>query len=73
MINLINQTVQFKERTTVPKEQSDTPLFDILEEDVSSNEQYCRLLMNTLLAIPYARYLIFFRTTANSFQTPSSG
>jgi len=42
----IKQVVQFPELTTVPKEQFENALFDILQEDVVDNA-YCQVLLNT--------------------------
>ncbi|QIH33436.1 hypothetical protein [Sphingobacterium sp. DR205] len=56
----IKDAVQFTERTTVSKEQSSIQLFDILEEDVLNNKQYCQLLLNKLLLVPYAKLPDFF-------------
>lgn len=36
----IKQTVQFTELTTVPKEQSENALFDIVQENVKDNNAY---------------------------------
>jgi len=56
----IKRTVQFSEETSVPKEQSNTPEFDILKEDTKSNTEYCQSLMNKLLTVPYAKLPDFF-------------
>jgi len=36
----LRQTVQFPELTTVPQEQSDNAMFDILQENVKDNNAY---------------------------------
>lgn len=51
--NQIQHSVLFPEQTTVPKNQSTNPNFDILAEDVTSNTEYCRLLIQKLITIPY--------------------
>ncbi|MEN5057160.1 hypothetical protein [Sphingobacterium kitahiroshimense] len=58
--NQIKDSVQFTEITAVPKEQSNIPLFDILQEDVPNNKEYCQLLLNKLLFVPYAKLPDFF-------------
>ncbi len=45
----IKQTVQFTEQTTIPKEQSENALFDILQEEVADNTAYCQALINIWL------------------------
>jgi len=37
----IKSTVQFPEQTTIPKDQSDNIMFDILQENVVGNKDYC--------------------------------
>ncbi|WP_312362412.1 hypothetical protein [Sphingobacterium sp.] len=59
-LNPIKKTVQFSEQTTVSKEQCTTPLFDLLEEEVTSNTQYCQSLLKKLLSVPYAKLPDFF-------------
>lgn len=56
----IKQTVQFPEQTTVPKEQSENPLFDILQENIIDNTAYCQALMTKILKLPYAQLPDFF-------------
>lgn len=56
----IKQTVQFPELTTVPKEQSENALCDILVEDVKDNDTYCQELINRILKLPYAKLPDFF-------------
>ncbi|MGB3063352.1 hypothetical protein ACR78Z_24130 [Sphingobacterium thalpophilum] len=56
----INQVVQFTEQTVVAKEQSENALFDILQENVINNNAYCQELINRILKLPYAKYLISF-------------
>ncbi|MCT1531350.1 hypothetical protein M3B46_10110 [Sphingobacterium daejeonense] len=58
--NPIKDSVQFTERTAVPKEQSNTLLFDVFEEDIANNKEYCQLLMDKLLIVPYAKLPDFF-------------
>lgn len=56
----INKTVTFSEHTTVPKEHSDNDLFDILQELVTDNNEYCQILMDKVFALPYAKLPDFF-------------
>lgn len=56
----IKHTVQFTELTTVPKEQSENALFDILAEDVKDNDLYCSALLMKILKLPYAKLPDFF-------------
>lgn len=56
----IKQTVQFPELTTIPKEQSENALFDILAEDVKDNDSYCQTLIHKILKLPYAKLPDFF-------------
>ncbi|TDX87304.1 hypothetical protein [Epilithonimonas xixisoli] len=55
----IKTNVQFTEHTAIPKEQSESVLFDILVEEVIDNATYCRVLINKLLAVPYAQLADF--------------
>jgi hypothetical protein len=56
----IKQTVQFTEQTSIPKEQSENALFDILQEEVTDNTAYCQALVNKLFTVPYAQLPDFF-------------
>lgn len=56
----LRQTVQFPELTTVPQEQSDNAMFDILQENVKDNNAYCQELINKILKLPYAKLPDFF-------------
>ena len=56
----INKTVTFSEHTTVPTEHSDNDLFDILQELVTDNNEYCQILMDKVFALPYAKLPDFF-------------
>lgn len=56
----IKQTVQFTEQTSIPKEQSENALFDILQEEVTDNTAYCQALINKLFTVPYAQLPDFF-------------
>jgi len=56
----IKQTVQFTEQTSIPKEQSENALFDILVDEVADNTAYCQALINKLFTIPYAKLPDFF-------------
>lgn len=56
----IKHTVQFPELTTIPKEQSENALFDILQEDITDNASYCQSLINKILKLPYAQLPDFF-------------
>ena len=66
----IKTTVQFPERTTIPKEQSDSILFDILQEHVPDNEAYCKALINKILKLPYAKLPDFFSHHCDFAQDP---
>jgi hypothetical protein len=56
----IKHIVQFTEHTAIPKEQSENPLFDILQEDVTDNTAYCQTLINKVFELPYAKLPDFF-------------
>lgn len=44
----IKQTVQFTEQTSIPKEQSENALFDILVDEVADNTAYCQALIKRM-------------------------
>ncbi|MBB1646416.1 hypothetical protein ACR777_14830 [Sphingobacterium spiritivorum] len=56
----IKSTVQFPEQTTIPKDQSDNIMFDILQENVVGNKAYCEELINKIIKLPYAKLPDFF-------------
>lgn len=56
----IKHTVQFTEQTTIPKEQSENTLFDILQEEIADNTAYCQALINKVFELPYAKLPDFF-------------
>lgn len=66
----IKTTVQFPEQTAVPKEQSESVLFDILAEDITGNASYCRALIEKLLSLPYAQLPEFFTHHCNFISDP---
>lgn len=63
-------TVQFPERTTVSKKQSQNALFDIFIEDVQDNAAYCVTLLAKLLELPYAQIPDFFSHHCNLVADP---
>lgn len=56
----IKSTVQFSEQTTIPKDQSDNIMFDILQENVVDSKAYCEELVNKIMKLPYAKLPDFF-------------
>jgi hypothetical protein len=66
----IKQVVQFTEQTTVPKEQSENPLFDIVQEEIKDNSAYCQELVNKLFRLPYAQLPEFFAHHCNYVADP---
>ncbi|MGJ1447491.1 hypothetical protein ACR79S_10755 [Sphingobacterium spiritivorum] len=56
----IKSTVQFPEQTTIPRDQSDNIMFDILQENVVDNKVYCEELINKIMKLPYAKLPDFF-------------
>lgn len=54
-LNRLKTLVQFPERTTVSKEQSQNVLFDIFEADAKTNTLYCKVLIQKILTLPYAQ------------------
>ncbi len=51
----IKTSVQFPERSAVPKEQSQNALFDVFIEDTKTNASYCKALIQKKLTLPYAQ------------------
>lgn len=47
----IKSTVQFSEQTTIPKDQSDNIMFDILQENVVDSKAYCEELVNKIMKL----------------------
>lgn len=66
----IKTTVQFTEQTAVSKELSDNALFDILQENVTSNALYCQSLINKILKLPYAKLPDFFSHHCDFVEDP---
>ena len=71
--NIIKQTVQFAEQTTIPKEQSGSVLFDILAEEKNDNASYCKVLIEKLLTVPYENLPDFFTNHCNLISDPING
>ncbi|TYP94439.1 hypothetical protein BC792_112103 [Sphingobacterium allocomposti] len=68
--NQIRSTVQFPERTVIPKEQSENALFDILTDDITDNASYCQELMNKIIFLPYAKLPDFFSHHCDFLSNP---
>ncbi len=66
----IKQTVQFPEQTSIPKEQSENALFDILVENITDNTTYCQALINKVFRLPYAQLPDFFSHHCNFVADP---
>lgn len=66
----IKTNVQFTEHTAIPKERSESVLFDILVEDVIDNDAYCKVLMTKLFDIPYAQIPDFITHHSNLISNP---
>lgn len=66
----IKQVVQFTEQTTIPKEQSENALLDIVEEEMKDNIAYCQELINKVFRLPYAQLPDFFAHHCNYVADP---
>lgn len=66
----IKTNVLFTEQTAIPKERSESVLFDILVEDVIDNDAYCKVLMTKLFDIPYAQIPDFITHHSNLISNP---
>lgn len=62
--------VQFTEKTTIPQEQSENILYDILQENIKDNSTYCKAIIDKLLSIPYAHLPEFFTHHCNFISDP---
>lgn len=66
----LKTTVQFPERSAVPKEQSQNALFDVFIEEATTNANYCKALIQKKLTLPYAQLPDFIDHHCNLVKDP---